>query len=111
MIGVAFSLGFTFGPLMGAYFAMNSRTTENVFYQTPALLASAFSVADLLFIWLTLPETLKEAKVGLWKKHSAFVNKNNVKKTHVPEEADVVDYSFWQLIQKLKRLIVFSICL
>ncbi|XP_037536177.1 major facilitator superfamily domain-containing protein 10 [Nematolebias whitei] len=64
MIGVAFSLGFTFGPLMGAYFAMNSRTTENVFYQTPALLALAFSVADLLFIWLMLPETLKEAKAS-----------------------------------------------
>ncbi|XP_029366663.1 major facilitator superfamily domain-containing protein 10 isoform X2 [Echeneis naucrates] len=55
MIGVAFSMGFTLGPLMGAYFA---RTTGNVFYQTPALLALAFSGADLLFIWLMLPETL-----------------------------------------------------
>ncbi|XP_069562637.1 major facilitator superfamily domain-containing protein 10 isoform X1 [Brachyistius frenatus] len=58
MIGIAFSLGFTVGPLMGAYFAISSRTTGNVFYQTPALLALAFSAADLLFIWLMLPETL-----------------------------------------------------
>uniref|UniRef100_A0A3Q3J133 Major facilitator superfamily (MFS) profile domain-containing protein n=1 Tax=Monopterus albus TaxID=43700 RepID=A0A3Q3J133_MONAL len=58
MIGVAFSLGFTVGPLMGAYFALSSRTAGNVFYQTPALLALAFSIADLLFIWLKLPETL-----------------------------------------------------
>nr|XP_015828731.2 major facilitator superfamily domain-containing protein 10 [Nothobranchius furzeri] len=58
MIGVAFSLGFTVGPLMGAYFAISSRTSGNVFFQTPALLALAFSAADLLFIWLMLPETL-----------------------------------------------------
>ena len=63
MIGVAFSLGFTVGPLMGAYFAASSAKGE-VFYQAPALLALAFSVADLLFIWLALPETLtKDYKV------------------------------------------------
>ncbi|XP_041854311.1 major facilitator superfamily domain-containing protein 10 [Melanotaenia boesemani] len=65
MIGVAFSLGFTVGPLMGAYFAISSRTTGNVLYETPALLALAFSVADLLFIWLMLPETLaKDVKAS-----------------------------------------------
>uniref|UniRef100_A0A8C7XXM5 Major facilitator superfamily domain containing 10 n=1 Tax=Oryzias sinensis TaxID=183150 RepID=A0A8C7XXM5_9TELE len=58
MIGIAFSVGFTVGPLMGAYFAIASRTTGSVFYQTPALIALAFSVADLLVIWLMLPETL-----------------------------------------------------
>lgn len=66
MIGVAFSLGFTVGPLTGAYFAITSKTTGNVFYQTPALLALVFSAADLLFIWLMLPETLtKDVKVSL----------------------------------------------
>uniref|UniRef100_A0AAQ4P7W4 Major facilitator superfamily (MFS) profile domain-containing protein n=1 Tax=Gasterosteus aculeatus aculeatus TaxID=481459 RepID=A0AAQ4P7W4_GASAC len=65
MIGIAFSLGFTVGPLMGAYFALSSRTAGNVFYQTPALLASAFSVADLLFIWVMMPETLtKDVKAS-----------------------------------------------
>ncbi|XP_056231899.1 major facilitator superfamily domain-containing protein 10 isoform X2 [Seriola aureovittata] len=65
MIGIAFSLGFTMGPLMGAYFAISSRATGNVFYQTPALLALAFSVADLVFIWLMLPETLtKDVKAS-----------------------------------------------
>uniref|UniRef100_A0A669DE80 Major facilitator superfamily domain containing 10 n=1 Tax=Oreochromis niloticus TaxID=8128 RepID=A0A669DE80_ORENI len=65
MIGVAFSLGFTVGPLMGAYFAISSKATGNVFYLTPALLALAFSTADLLFIWLMLPETLtKDVKVS-----------------------------------------------
>ncbi|XP_028270223.1 major facilitator superfamily domain-containing protein 10 isoform X2 [Parambassis ranga] len=65
MIGVAFSVGFTVGPLMGAYFAISSKTTGSVFYQAPALLALAFSGADLLFIWLMLPETLtKDVKVS-----------------------------------------------
>uniref|UniRef100_A0A671UG44 Major facilitator superfamily domain-containing protein 10 n=2 Tax=Sparus aurata TaxID=8175 RepID=A0A671UG44_SPAAU len=65
MIGIAFSLGFTVGPLMGAYFAVSSRATGNVFFQTPALLALAFSAADLLFIWLMLPETLtKDVKAS-----------------------------------------------
>ncbi|XP_030593849.1 major facilitator superfamily domain-containing protein 10 [Archocentrus centrarchus] len=65
MIGIAFSLGFTVGPLMGAYFAISSRATGNVFYLTPALLALAFSTADLLFIWLMLPETLtKDVKAS-----------------------------------------------
>lgn len=61
MIGIAFSLGFTFGPLMGAYFAMSFNTADegNVFFQAPAFLALAFSMADLLFIWLVLPETLR----------------------------------------------------
>lgn len=65
MIGIAFSLGFTVGPLLGAYFAISSKTTGNIFYQTPALLALAFSLGDLLFIWLMLPETLTvDVKVG-----------------------------------------------
>lgn len=65
MIGVAFSVGFTAGPLMGAWLAVSYKSAEHVFFQTPALLALAFSAADLLFIWLMLPETLlPSAKVG-----------------------------------------------
>ncbi|XP_029943179.1 major facilitator superfamily domain-containing protein 10-like [Salarias fasciatus] len=65
MIGVAFSLGFTVGPLLGAYFAISSKTAGTVFYHTPAVLALAFSAADLLFIWLVLPETLtKDVKAS-----------------------------------------------
>uniref|UniRef100_A0A6Q2XU32 Major facilitator superfamily (MFS) profile domain-containing protein n=1 Tax=Esox lucius TaxID=8010 RepID=A0A6Q2XU32_ESOLU len=57
MVGIAFSLGFTVGPLMGAYFAINS-SKEEVFYLGPAVLALVFSAADLLFISVMLPETL-----------------------------------------------------
>ncbi|MBN3322124.1 MFS10 protein, partial [Atractosteus spatula] len=57
MIGVAFSLGFTFGPMIGAYFALKP-TEDEIFYQGPAVLALLFSAADLLFIFVMLPETL-----------------------------------------------------
>lgn len=73
MIGIAFSLGFTVGPLLGAYFAINSKTTENIFCQTPALLALSFSVADLFFIWLMLPETLT-ADVKVSRKIFSYIN-------------------------------------
>ncbi|XP_063313768.1 major facilitator superfamily domain-containing protein 10 [Pelobates fuscus] len=59
MIGVAFSLGFTVGPMVGAYFAMNA-ATEELFYVRPAILALLLSVADLIFIFLLLPETLRK---------------------------------------------------
>ncbi|KAM8939554.1 major facilitator superfamily domain-containing protein 10 [Pelodytes ibericus] len=57
MIGLAFSLGFTFGPMIGAYFAMNTDSGE-LFYVRPAVLALLLSAADFIFILLLLPETL-----------------------------------------------------
>lgn len=63
MIGVAFSLGFTLGPLMGAYFALRRKDAE-MFYQGPAVLAVLFSLADLLFIFFTLPETFQKDNKG-----------------------------------------------
>lgn len=66
MIGVAFSLGFTLGPMLGAYLAMHTEKGE-VFYLRSALSALVFSVADLIFIFLLLPETLpKEKRVNGW---------------------------------------------
>ncbi|XP_068799617.1 major facilitator superfamily domain-containing protein 10 isoform X1 [Struthio camelus] len=61
MIGVAFSLGFTLGPMIGAYLAMEAEKGE-VFFLRSALLALMFAVADLLFIFFLLPETLPKEK-------------------------------------------------
>ncbi|XP_008937630.1 PREDICTED: major facilitator superfamily domain-containing protein 10, partial [Merops nubicus] len=61
MIGVAFSLGFTLGPVMGAYLALEPERGE-VFYRRSALLALAFALADLIFIFCLLPETLPKEK-------------------------------------------------
>ncbi|CAI9613991.1 unnamed protein product, partial [Staurois parvus] len=46
---------------VGAYFAINAADGE-VFYVRPALLALTFSVVDLLFIIIFLPETLPKKK-------------------------------------------------
>lgn len=68
MIGVAFSLGFTLGPMIGAYLAMETEKGE-VFYLRSALLALTFAAADLIFIFFLLPETLpKEKRVSrIWE--------------------------------------------
>ncbi|KAM4708750.1 major facilitator superfamily domain-containing protein 10 [Discoglossus pictus] len=64
MIGIAFSLGFTVGPMIGAYFAMNTASGD-LFYVRPALLAFLLSIIDLIFIFLLLPETLpKETRAS-----------------------------------------------
>ncbi|XP_048384232.1 major facilitator superfamily domain-containing protein 10 [Stegostoma tigrinum] len=61
MIGVAFSLGFTIGPMIGAYFASSTEKDGSFFVQT-AQLALLFAVSDLVFIFLFLPETLPREK-------------------------------------------------
>ncbi|XP_028919908.1 major facilitator superfamily domain-containing protein 10 [Ornithorhynchus anatinus] len=61
MIGIAFSLGFTVGPLIGACLAAESGKGAP-FYLPSALLALGFAVSDLLFIYRLLPETLPEEK-------------------------------------------------
>lgn len=61
MIGVAFSLGFTFGPMLGAYLAMETEKGE-MFYTRSAALAVMFAVTDLAFIYFMLPETLPKEK-------------------------------------------------
>ncbi|XP_043559736.1 major facilitator superfamily domain-containing protein 10 isoform X1 [Chiloscyllium plagiosum] len=61
MIGVAFSLGFTIGPMIGAYFASSTGKDGSFFLQT-AQLALVFAVSDLVFIFLFLPETLPREK-------------------------------------------------
>lgn len=70
MIGVAFSLGFTLGPMIGAYLAMEPEKGE-VFYRRSALLALMFAVADLIFIFFLLPETLPKEKrvneLSIWR--------------------------------------------
>nr|KAF6501380.1 major facilitator superfamily domain containing 10 [Molossus molossus] len=52
IIGVAFSLGFTLGPMLGAFLPV----------QAAPWLALLFTVSDLLFLFCFLPETLPPEK-------------------------------------------------
>lgn len=61
VIGVAFSLGFTLGPTLGAFLPS----------ETVPWLALLFAISDLLFIWCFLPETLPPQKRVRWEPDSA----------------------------------------
>lgn len=56
VIGVAFSLGFTLGPMLGASLPV----------RTAPWLALLFAVSDLLFLFCFLPETLPPEKRVRW---------------------------------------------
>ena len=62
MVGVAFSLGFIFGPMIGAAFSIMGRKgdTSDSFttFQYPALFALSLAIIDILFVAAMFRETL-----------------------------------------------------
>ncbi|KAL5471031.1 hypothetical protein EMCRGX_G029104 [Ephydatia muelleri] len=66
LVGIAFSLGFTFGPLIGAIFSIwGSKDISGdsyTMFQYPAIFSLLLSLLDVLFIALMLKETLSESK-------------------------------------------------
>ncbi|ESO96999.1 hypothetical protein LOTGIDRAFT_115354 [Lottia gigantea] len=61
-IGVAFSVGFVFGPTIGALFSVYGKSMGEVFYLLPALFALVLAISDILFVYLFLEETLPKNK-------------------------------------------------
>ena len=73
LIGIAFSIGFVFGPSIGAMFSLMDKDSEK-FYILPAIFCIVLAVADILFLYAFLPETLpQKIRVG---KGSVFVWKS-----------------------------------
>ncbi|XP_030374537.1 major facilitator superfamily domain-containing protein 10 [Scaptodrosophila lebanonensis] len=64
LVGVAFSLGFIVGPMIGAMFAIFSNKTASggAWFVLPSLLALALSLGDLLILAFCLRETLPKEK-------------------------------------------------
>lgn len=58
LVGIAFSLGFTIGPLIGALFSQLTDKTNADWFMYPAIFALLLSVADVLFVALCFKETL-----------------------------------------------------
>ncbi|KAJ2229676.1 hypothetical protein GGH97_006275 [Coemansia sp. RSA 475] len=65
LVGIAFAVGFTLGPSIGAFFArmpIESKSTRNVFAFAPFAAAAVFSLALLLaeslYLFAKLPETM-----------------------------------------------------
>lgn len=57
-MGIAFSLGFTIGPLIGALFSQLTDKTNVDWFMYPAVFAFLLSIADLLFVAVFFNETL-----------------------------------------------------
>lgn len=61
-MGIAYSFGFIIGPVIGAIFAKRSSLESGNPYLLPALFAITLTVADMLFVYFCLKETLPKEK-------------------------------------------------
>ncbi|XP_026724868.1 major facilitator superfamily domain-containing protein 10 isoform X1 [Trichoplusia ni] len=62
LVGLAFSIGFIVGPLAGAWFSKNSDMSSGAWGEKPAFYALSLSLANVLLVWLCIPETLPKEK-------------------------------------------------
>ncbi|KAG4080037.1 hypothetical protein HA402_006349 [Bradysia odoriphaga] len=62
LVGIAFSLGFIIGPMIGAIFSRYSDKTMETWFWLPAIFAMTLATADLLFVAGCLKETLPKEK-------------------------------------------------
>ncbi|KAI5705623.1 hypothetical protein M8J76_011109 [Diaphorina citri] len=62
LVGIAFSVGFILGPLIGAIFAKWSHTQEGDWFILPALFALALSLLDIIFVVFFFKESLPKDK-------------------------------------------------
>ncbi|TGZ48642.1 Uncharacterized protein DBV15_04827 [Temnothorax longispinosus] len=59
LVGIAFSIGFVVGPMIGAFFAwISSGNREGTWYVMPALFALFLALSDLFFVAYYLKESL-----------------------------------------------------
>ncbi|XP_018565649.1 major facilitator superfamily domain-containing protein 10 [Anoplophora glabripennis] len=62
LVGIAFSLGFIIGPLIGAIFAVWAKQKSGEWFVVPALFAFLLSIADLIFFTIFFKESLPKEK-------------------------------------------------
>lgn len=63
LVGIAFSVGFVLGPIIGAFFAKWAATNvDSHWFILPALFALVLSAADLIFVLIFFKETLPKEK-------------------------------------------------
>ncbi|XP_025160908.1 major facilitator superfamily domain-containing protein 10 isoform X2 [Harpegnathos saltator] len=59
LVGIAFSVGFVVGPIIGAFFArISSGNREGTWYMMPAMFALFLALSDLLFVFCYMKESL-----------------------------------------------------
>lgn len=62
LVGIAFSIGFIIGPMIGAMFSIFSNKTSSMWFVYPAMFALLLSSADLLFVYRYFEESLPKVK-------------------------------------------------
>ncbi|XP_066155529.1 major facilitator superfamily domain-containing protein 10 [Euwallacea fornicatus] len=62
LVGIAFSLGFIIGPMIGAIFAVWAKQKTGNWFVVPALFALLLSLADVIFFALFFKESLPKEK-------------------------------------------------
>ncbi|KAK5639277.1 hypothetical protein RI129_011769 [Pyrocoelia pectoralis] len=69
LVGIAFSLGFIIGPLIGAIFAMSTPKITGDWFVAPAIFAFFLSFVDLIFFAIFFQESLPKEKRSndIWK--------------------------------------------
>lgn len=58
LVGIAFSIGFIVGPMIGAMFSIYSDKTSSSWFWYPAMFAFTLSLADVMFILSFFEESL-----------------------------------------------------
>lgn len=67
LVGIAFSLGFIVGPMIGATFAAFADKGAATWFWYPAAFATLLAIGDVLFVCLKLEETLPPARRSRWQ--------------------------------------------
>lgn len=58
LVGIAFSMGFILGPMIGATFSLLTDKTTSMWFTYPAVFAFLLSAADILFFHMYFEESL-----------------------------------------------------
>nr|CAD7198694.1 unnamed protein product [Timema douglasi] len=79
LVGIAFSVGFIIGPVIGAMFAHWSHNQTGDWFVVPALFALGLGLADILFVMLCFKESLPKERraksvAGSLGQAAAYIN-------------------------------------
>lgn len=69
-VGVAFSLGFIIGPIIGAKFTKMNKEHSEPWFIYPALLACALAICGFIVLRIFLKETLPKVRIICLRKYN-----------------------------------------
>lgn len=62
LVGIAFSIGFIVGPMIGALFSIYSNKSTSMWFSYPATFAFLLSFIDVLFVYRYFEESLPKVR-------------------------------------------------